>query len=94
MKESAYLCTDSKSQHTCVQHEQINKNSGTNYAINLDPYTIECMRDCRDKLSQAINHQKRFSNNVLARVAMRHYHEHLCNTNNINKEVEEAMRAK
>lgn len=53
---------------------QVRKGSGSNYYINLDHFTVSCLKDCREKLQCG---DKRLSNNVLIRTAIRHYYEHI-----------------
>lgn len=64
---------------------QIKKNSGTNFNANLDPFTLSCMEQCREKL---LCGGKRFSNAALIRTALRHYHEYIEMAGNREIEVE------
>lgn len=58
---------------------QVRKVTGTNINANLDPFTLACLERCREKLQCG---EKRLSNNVLIRTAIRHYHEHISSLGN------------
>jgi len=72
---------------------QVKKNYGSRYDINLDPHSMKCMKECRDKLLS--KGDTKFSNSILVRAALRHYHEHLRSmmTSELEKAHKEALKA-
>lgn len=64
---------------------QVKKCTGVNYSFNLDPFTLECLKSCRAKLMRG---DKRLSNAVLMRTAIRHYHDHLTRIGSQDLELE------
>lgn len=53
---------------------QAKKCGGANYYAHLDPFTVSCLKACGEKLPCG---DKRLSNTVLIRAAIRHYYGHL-----------------
>lgn len=75
-----------------MKQQQIQKTSGQHYDVNLDPVSFAALSSCQQIHR---DHGNNFSNSVIIRRALRHYHGSLEGMpgGRVSQEVVEARRA-